>query len=80
MEWSEGGEWDNCNSILNKYIKKRKKKINLFMTKQYYKYSEVTILRNNICSLCSIISLIFKVFLEVCEQKIHSSKEKWASI
>ena len=23
MEWSEGGgEWDNCNSIINKYIKK----------------------------------------------------------
>ena len=27
MEWSERGEWDNCNSIINKYIfKKRKKK------------------------------------------------------
>ena len=25
MEWSEGGEWDNCNSIINKYIKKIKK-------------------------------------------------------
>ena len=23
-EWSEGGEWDNCNSIINKYIKKNK--------------------------------------------------------
>ena len=23
MEWSEGGEWDNCNSIINKtYLKK----------------------------------------------------------
>ena len=22
MEWSEGGEWDNCNSIINKYILK----------------------------------------------------------
>ena len=23
MEWSEGGgKWDNCNSIINKYIKK----------------------------------------------------------
>ena len=20
MEWSEGGKWDNCNSIINKYI------------------------------------------------------------
>ena len=20
MEWSEGGKWDNCNSIVNKYI------------------------------------------------------------
>ena len=25
MEWSEGGEWDNCNSIINKYILKNKK-------------------------------------------------------
>ena len=24
MEW--GGEWDNCNSIINKYIKKKKEK------------------------------------------------------
>ena len=22
MEWTEGGEWDNCNGIINKYIKK----------------------------------------------------------
>ena len=22
MEWSEGGKWDNCNSIINKYILK----------------------------------------------------------
>ena len=25
MEWSGGGKWDNCNSIINKYIKKKKK-------------------------------------------------------
>ena len=26
--WSGvGGKWDNCNSIINKYIKKRKKNI-----------------------------------------------------
>ena len=24
MKW--GGKWDNCNSIINKYIKKKKKK------------------------------------------------------
>ena len=24
MDWSEGGgKWDNCNSIINKYIKKK---------------------------------------------------------
>ena len=23
MEWGEGGKWDNCNSIINKYIKKK---------------------------------------------------------
>ena len=27
MEWSEGGEWDNCNSIINKYIKKEEERI-----------------------------------------------------
>ena len=27
MEWSEGGgKWDNCNSIINKYILKKKYK------------------------------------------------------
>ena len=26
-EWSGGGEWDNCNSIINKYILKKIKKI-----------------------------------------------------
>ena len=27
MEWSEGGgKWDNCNGIINKYIKKIKNK------------------------------------------------------
>ena len=25
MEWSGGGKWDNCNSIINKYIKKKQK-------------------------------------------------------
>ena len=25
MEWSEGGKWDNCNSIINKYIKKKER-------------------------------------------------------
>ena len=25
MEWREGGgKWDNCNSIINKYIKKKR--------------------------------------------------------
>ena len=26
MAWSGVGKWDNCNSIINKYIKKRKNK------------------------------------------------------
>ena len=26
MEWSGGGEWDNRNSIINKYIKKNNNK------------------------------------------------------
>ena len=29
MEWNGGGEWDNCNSIINKYIFKKNKKINI---------------------------------------------------
>ena len=24
MEWSVGGKWDNCNSIINKYIQKKR--------------------------------------------------------
>ena len=24
MEWSDGGKWDNCNSIINKYILKKR--------------------------------------------------------
>ena len=28
MEWSEeGGKWDNCNSIINKYIQKKEMEI-----------------------------------------------------
>ena len=27
MEWSEGGEWDNCNNIINKYIFKKSKRL-----------------------------------------------------
>ena len=29
MEWS-GGEWDNCKSIMNKYIKKKQQDPNMF--------------------------------------------------
>ena len=25
MEWSVGGKWDNCNSIINKYFFKKRK-------------------------------------------------------
>ena len=36
MEWSGGGKWDNCNSIINKYIKeilltKKNPNIDLFL-------------------------------------------------
>ena len=30
MEWSEGGKWDNCNSIINKYIFKKQILVLLF--------------------------------------------------
>ena len=33
-EWSCGGEWDNCNSIINKYIKKKNKKTQNKQTKK----------------------------------------------
>ena len=38
MECSEGGgKWDNCNSIINKYIKKeRKKLISFFFGRCHY--------------------------------------------
>ena len=42
MEW--GGKWDNCNSIINKYIlKKRKKKLN---PKKAYYYLDVSSLKS----------------------------------
>ena len=28
VEWSGGGEWGNCNSIINKYIKNKEIKNN----------------------------------------------------
>ena len=31
MELSEGGKWDNCNSIINKYIKKSLSSINVYL-------------------------------------------------
>ena len=31
MEWSEGGKWDNCNSIINKYIFKKDTENNNFI-------------------------------------------------
>ena len=34
MEWSEGGEWDNCNSIINKYIL-FKKEVNFIIKETY---------------------------------------------
>ena len=34
VEW--GGEWDNCNSIINKYIKK-KKNVNVSLLKFFKK-------------------------------------------
>ena len=35
MEWSEGGKWDNCNSIINKYILKKE---NEFLCKIQFLY------------------------------------------
>ena len=32
MEWSEGGKWDNCNSIINKHIKKKERAFFLIAT------------------------------------------------
>ena len=36
MEWSEGEEWGNCNSIINKYINKTVKKNNNKNNKRSY--------------------------------------------
>ena len=38
MEWSEGGKWDNCNSIVNKYIFKKTSKLVNFNTEDGRKY------------------------------------------
>ena len=31
MEWSEGGKWDNCNSIINKIYLKKEMMTKLFI-------------------------------------------------
>ena len=36
VEW--GGEWDNCNSIINKYIFKKNLKISKKHTAMYFLY------------------------------------------
>ena len=41
MEWSEGGKWDNCNSIINKYIKKKIKTMNIKTT--YHNYQQLNL-------------------------------------
>ena len=35
--WSGvGGKWDNCNSIINKYIKKKKEKLDFIKIQNYF--------------------------------------------
>ena len=37
MEWSEGGgEWDNCNSVINKYISKKNGKHLRYSQSHYF--------------------------------------------
>ena len=37
MEWSEGdGKWDNCNSIINKYILKKSETMIFFLNLEYF--------------------------------------------
>ena len=42
--WSGvGGEWDNCNSIINKYIKKEHVYIVYTVTYIYYKFFKIAL-------------------------------------
>ena len=41
MEWSGGGKWDNCNSIINKYIKKKKKKKKKFCCQEFESFLQI---------------------------------------
>ena len=46
MEWSGGGKWDNCNSIINKYIKKKNKKKTMAQVKEHIKARDKIQLRD----------------------------------
>ena len=55
MEWSGGGKWDNCNSIINKYIKKIIIKMELpfdlaIPLLRLYLKSPETPIQNNLCT------------------------------
>ena len=54
MVWSGGWKWDNCNSIINKYILKKEKRKKMFkwFTRAFEK---------NLCSVTAI--QISKLFL-----------------
>ena len=54
MGWSEGGKWDNCNSIINKYILKNK-------TSKKIAIDRMTLIP--IIHLKEIITNVHKVFL-----------------
>ena len=55
LEWSGGGKWDNCNSIINKYIKKIIIKMELpfdlaIPLLRLYLKSPETPIQNNLCT------------------------------
>ena len=49
VEW--GGKWDNCNSIINKYIKKNKKKRIVGLNNFLFKVNPLHVLVSKTSSL-----------------------------
>ena len=60
MEWSGGGKWDNCNSIINKYIKKNTSSSLLYLSVNHCKCFLILLLYEKSCTEKSSLSDVMR--------------------